>query len=444
MAQRDARLIGGVYRMGPTMTTGTILTTCTAHHRYANEMVGLSIVEVPPSFSVQQVQQTLRPLEQRRSVQSTHVLQVHNWGIEGNRAYIATDPPHGMTLRYVMDNEPISIQRSLDLVQQIVQGVQDLHEQGIIGLDLRPQLITVDATTTTDHVQLDDIGLRTILHALGYSSQSPDDLGNLDPRYTSPEAIQNQPLSAASDIYEIGLLLFELVTGRLPFVGRTTAETGIMQCSNPVPQLSQFTHDAPKVLQSIIERSLAKEPDARYASASAMLTDLTAASQPLGSMTNVMPAVDDDATVRASQTEAHKRIEAIGSLLLPTLPNEQGVYANLCYERTDGEVQHLPLLKTEVVVGRADPKHSYRPDIDLTIFDPKATVSRRHARILFQDQHFYIEDTHSSNRTRVGNLLLVPSQPILLQHGDRLRFGSVSLEFRIPGMSKVPMPHQEE
>lgn len=444
MAQRDARLIGGVYRMGPTMTTGPILTTCTAHHLYTNEMVGLSIVEFPPSLSVQQVQQTLQPLEQRRSIQSTHVLHVHNWGIDATRAYIATDPPHGMTLRYVMDNEPISIQRSLDLVQQITQGVQDLHEQDIAGLDLRPQLITVDATTTTDHVQLDDIGLRPILHTLGYSSQSPNDIGNLDPRYASPEAIQNQPISPASDIYQIGLLLFELITGRLPFVGRTPAETGILQCSGPVPQMSQFTHDAPKPLQSIIEKALAKAPEARYTSATMLLTDLTAASQPLGSMTNVMPALDDNATMRASQTEAHKRIQSIGSLTLPTLPNAQGVYANLCYKRTEHEVQHLPLLKIEVIVGRADPKHDYRPDIDLTIFDPKATVSRRHARITFKDQHFYIEDTHSGNRTRVGNLILVPSQPILLQHGDKVRFGSVSLEFRIPGMSKIPMSHEDE
>jgi serine/threonine protein kinase len=444
MAQRDARLIGGVYRLGAVMTTGKMLTTYTAHNRYTNDMVGLSVLEFPPSFPIHEAQQALQPLNRRRALQSSSVISIHDWGLDGNRAYIATDPPRGMTLRYVMDNEPIDIPRALDLVQQVAQGLEVLHEHGIIGNDLRPQLITVDASRVADHVQLDDIGLRAILHSLGYSSQSPDDIGYLDPRYTSPEIIQGKPAGPASDLYQVGLLLFELLTGRLPFVGRTSAETGVLQCTSPVPQMNQFTHNATEELQSIVNKALAKEPGERYESARALLAVLKAVpTKPASSsLTNVIPTIEDDETISAIPLSASSHTQ-IGSVALPELPNAQGIYANLCYERSKGDMQQLRILKEEVIIGRADPKHDYLPDIDLTIFDPKATVSRRHARISFRDRLFYIEDLKSSNHTRLGSLILTPNQPVLLQHGDRIRFGRVSLEFRIPGMSKLPMPNKE-
>src|SRR5260221_14069700 len=109
MAQRDARLIDGTYRVKMIMSTGGMLTTCTASNLKTHDMVGLSLIEFPPHFHAQTVQHLLSPLERRRSLQSPHVLHIHDWGVDGNRAYIATDSPRGLTLRHVLNSEYINL-----------------------------------------------------------------------------------------------------------------------------------------------------------------------------------------------------------------------------------------------------------------------------------------------------------------------------------------------
>lgn len=450
MSQRDTKLIGGVYRVGQVVTTRGILTTCTAYNRNTNDVVGLFVIEVPPVFHPQTVQQLLQPLARRQAVQSPHVLRLHNWGVDGSRAYIATDPPRGTTLRYVLDNEDVDLQRTLDLSHQIVQGLITLHEQGIVGIDLRPHLLTIDTVGITDRVQIDDIGLRLLLSSLGYmNNQQDDDYGSLDPRYAPPEYLTGGQVGAWSDIYQVGLLLFELTAGRLPFVGRNTAETGIMQNNTPVPRMNSIKHDAPVALQKIVDDALAKNPVQRFTSAKALLEALEEiqvphisshafqATQgrvavPPGLTTEMPPLSHEKIPVRPSANEQ------IGAPI-HGVPSKEGIYAYLCYEKDGLETERIALTQKNVVVGRLDPKRGVSPDIDLSQFDPRMTISRQHARIRFEETFFYIEDLKSRNKTRLGELTLTPLQAELLHNGDVVRFGSVPMIFKIPGIADVPM-----
>src|SRR5690242_16354612 len=138
MPQRDARLVGGIYRVGQVIASDEILTVCTAYNRNTGDVVGLSIIAVPTTAQQDVMRTQLNALAPRRQIISPHVIQVFDWGIEGERAYIATAPPRGVTLQHVLDNENIDLPRTLNLVQQITQGLQALHQQGIAGIDLRP------------------------------------------------------------------------------------------------------------------------------------------------------------------------------------------------------------------------------------------------------------------------------------------------------------------
>src|SRR5579864_327250 len=176
MVQRDARLISGIYRTGQVITTGGMLTTYTAYNINTNDIVGLYVIILQTEEQVGITHARLQALAKRQSLYSPHVMRVLDWGIDGNRAYIATDPPRGVTLQHAMDNENIDIKRSIDLIQQLLLGVKALHHQGIHRLDLRPQLITVDTEGINDRIQIDDVGLRTLLLSLGYvSSQQNND-----------------------------------------------------------------------------------------------------------------------------------------------------------------------------------------------------------------------------------------------------------------------------
>src|SRR5947207_7945441 len=144
MVQRDARLIGGIYRTGQVITTGGMLTTYTASNHNTNDIVGLYVITLQTQEQMGTAQALLQALIRRQGLYSDHVMRVLDWGFDDNRAYIATDPPRGVTLQYVIDNENIDLKRSIDLVRQLLMGIKTLHEQGIYGLDLRPQLITVE------------------------------------------------------------------------------------------------------------------------------------------------------------------------------------------------------------------------------------------------------------------------------------------------------------
>lgn len=406
MSQRNPRLIGGVYRTSQVVTSGSILTNYTADNHNTNEMVGLIVLELPSTTDAQIVQGFFRSMERRRSVQSPQVIHVYDWGIEGNRAFIATDPPRGVTLRYVLDNETIDLRRALDFSQQLARGLIALHGQDIVGIDLRPQLITVDSTGSENRVQLDDLGLRSLLKMLGYvDSQRNDDIGYLDPRYAPPEYLQGGQIGPWSDIYQLGLLLFELVTNRLPFVGRDPEETALLQCTSPVPRVAQFIYNAPDALQTVVEHALAKDPNQRYMHAGALLDALEALQPP------------------ARRTGGMKGESGM-------LSNKK-VYANLCFEQDGVEMQRLAMAKPEVIVGRTDPRRGLHPDIDLSTIDPKMTVSRQHARISYKDSSFYVEDLKSHNKTHLNEVMLAPHKPELLQNGDVMYFGAVRLVFKV-------------
>ncbi|GHO86010.1 FHA domain-containing serine/threonine-protein kinase [Dictyobacter formicarum] len=462
MPQRDTRLIGGIYRIGQTITTGGMLTTSTAYNHNTNDVVGLYVLDIPSTESLDTLPELLRPYEKRRQINSPHTLRVLDWGVDGMRLYIATDPPRGITLQHVLDTENVDLARALDFCRQLAIGLKALHAEGIAGLDLRPQLITVDTLGIQDRVQIDDIGLRSLLQALHYiPQQSTSDIGYLDPRYAPPEYINHRPSGPQSDIYQAGLLLFTLVTGRLPFVGRTAAETGILQTSSPVPKMHTFKHLTPDEVQQLVEQAMAKDPARRFSNADDLLNALQRAQQQThmqrsvpfsalkenvtepdkgASYTAEMSQAEMEATMRASEAQEktirasnvenmHKRPQPI-----PTaIPTRQGVYAYLCHEK--GEYpQRIAITQPNIIVGRLDPKRGLSPDLDLSHIDPRMSISRQHARIRFEGTFFTIEDLKSRNKTRLGDQVLTPLKPELLNHGTQLSLGSVRLRFEVPGM----------
>ncbi|GCE24752.1 hypothetical protein KDA_02360 [Dictyobacter alpinus] len=455
MPQRDARLIGGVYRIGQIITGGGLLTTSTAYNHNTNDVVGLYVVDIPSSEQIDAIPALLKPYEKRRLVQSPHVLHVLDWGIDGTRIYIATDPPRGLTLQHVLDTENIDLARAIDLCQHLLLGLRALHAEGIAGLDLRPQLITVDTVGIQDRVQIDDIGLRTLLYALHYvDSQRPDDIGYLDPRYTAPEYIHHTQIGPWSDIYQVGLLLFTLYTGRLPFVGSTPAETGILQTASPLPPIKRFKHKAPDSLQALVEHAMSKDPAQRFSSAEEFLRALdtfqkTLTAGPLKKSkperengTSATAAIPQKVLERITGTDARlhdgsktiRKSQPSTELLNVQVPNEQGIYAYLCHEKKGELTQRIAITQRNLIVGRLDPKRGVSPDLDLSHIDPKMSISRQHARIRFEDTFFSIEDLKSRNKTRLNDRVLTPLKPELLTHGAQIAFGSVNLRFEVPGM----------
>lgn len=466
MAQRDSRLIGGIYRVGQIFTSGPVLSQYSAYNRNTSDVVGLFVLELPAMIDAEVAQQQLQSLVRRRRVESPHVIHVYDWGIDSSRAYIATDPPRGITLRQLLDNETLSLQRAVGIALQMARGLLALQAEELVDIDVRPQLVTVDTVGAEDRAQLDDVGLRLLLKQLGYTnSQLANDIWYLDPRYVAPESIQNGPVGPWSDVYQTGLILFELVTGRVPFVGRTPAETAAQQSSSPVPRMAQFRDNTPALLQDVVDCALEKNPAMRYPNAAALVAALEALSFPQRSrmagwsgggsgdsgkisvahphssgLTGEMVSmpVEEDISLRSTLLEESAKLTPSSLSGERAELQDEGAYAFLCLEKDGENLQRFAIKDKYVIVGRADPKRGLKPEIDLTSIDPGMTVSRQHARIRYEKTFFYIEDLKSHNKTRLGELRLIPLKPELLRHGDVVQFGSVRLVFKVPGMPEPP------
>jgi serine/threonine protein kinase len=448
-AWKNPRLIGGVYQVGQVITAGPMLTVYTAYNRNTNDVVGLQIIELPPQFQAETVLRLLEPLERRRQVQSLYVIHVYDWGIDGTRAYIATDPPRGIALRHVLDNETIEVHRAVEMAQQMARGLVALQAQGVEETDMRPQLITVDRVGNADRVQLDDVGLRLLLRRMGYvSGQRNEDIGYFDPRYLAPEIIQGGKIGPWSEVYQVGLLLFELITGRAPFVGRYPIETSALQTSSPVPRMSEFRQNIPQALQDVVDKALAKNPAQRFLNAKELLKGLETISirhgssisaeftPPAGTLPAVKSGVRNGEMPPAPVGEITAMEDTLvegGTTVKRTSLDveEEGVYAYLYFEKEGEEARQFAIKDNYVIVGRVDPKRGLKPEIDLTSIDPGMTVSRQHARIRFEKTFFTIEDLKSHNKTRLGEMMLKPLKTELLRHGDVLQFGSVRMVFKV-------------
>lgn len=444
--QQNPRMFGGYYSVAQVISTGPLLTIYTAYHHYSSDRVGLYVVELPPTMDEEAVERHLQVFEKRRQVDSPHVMHVYDWGVDEGSIFIAADPPRGVTLRHVLDEENLKIERAVDLARQMARGLVALQAQGIVGIDMRPQLVTISTAGEASYAQLDDIGLRQLLKQSGYMNSQPGgDIGFLDPRYASPESLQNGLIGAASDVYGLALLLYEMIANRVPFVGRTAAETEAMQCQNLLPPITLYCPDTPQSMQDLLARALEKDPAQRFPDAVALLQALE--SLPIGVSPYPVASAsgggdggemrDDDGkeTVESQSVDDVSTVVPISSDTSSFNTDVEGALAYLYFE-AEGEgqeSQRFAIKGNYAIVGRVDPKRGITPEIDLNSVDSLMTVSRQHARIRSDKSGFTIEDLKSRNKTRLRGSTLPPLQPEPLRDGDVVHFGSVRMVFRVAG-----------
>ncbi|HEY7376707.1 MAG TPA: protein kinase [Polyangia bacterium] len=216
-----------------------------------------------------------------------NIVTVADFGIDGDVPYLVMELLQGKTLAELIGEGPVSPARALDIVGQTLRALAFAHRQGIVHRDLKPANIFLqELPDHADHVRLLDFGVAKFLEGVG----SPSLAENLSragtvfgtPAYMSPEQARAERVDTRADIYAAGVILFELLAGRLPFVA-DTAE-GVMEAhvSAPVPSLADVRPDLAlaRLVQPVINRAMAKKPAGRYPQALWMLSALEACGEP--------------------------------------------------------------------------------------------------------------------------------------------------------------------
>jgi serine/threonine-protein kinase len=228
-----------------------------------------------------------RHFEREASVLSAlahpNIVPLTDFGIDGDVPYLVTELLEGKTLADLIDEGPVSPARALDIVRQTLRALAFAHRQAIAHLDLRPANIFLQALPErADRVRLLDLGMARLLEGAN-ASRLPENLSRIGvalgtPSYMAPEQAKAERVDARADIYAAGVILFELLAGRPPYVADTPERLMQARVSEPVPSLAEVRPDLSiaRLVQPVINRAMAEKPAGRYPQALWMLSALEA------------------------------------------------------------------------------------------------------------------------------------------------------------------------
>lgn len=192
-----------------------------------------------------------------------NVVTVHDVGQDHETHYIVMEYVDGEDLKAVIRREaPMPVERALDLAIQICAGVGYAHRAGFVHCDVKPQNVLI---TADGRVKVADFGIARALSSATLYTQTDMVWGS--PHYFSPEQAAGEPPTPASDVYSIGVVLFEMLTGRTPFEADNPTALALMHLRDTPPLVTQFNPQVPVALEQIVTKLLAKEPAARYRTA---------------------------------------------------------------------------------------------------------------------------------------------------------------------------------
>ncbi len=212
-----------------------------------------------------------------RQVTHRNVVRIHDIGVHEGLAFITMDFVPGRSLREVLEQEgPLELERAKAIFRQLVGAAGEAHHKGVLHQDLKPANILLNEA---GEAFITDFGIARSLGSVGPSLADPAQPGRQGlivgtPDYLSPEQARGEAVDARSDIFALGIILFEMLSGQLPFPGGTYAETIGQRISGNPRTLQEVGVDVPRQIQGTISRCLERNRNRRYPNAQGLLEDL--------------------------------------------------------------------------------------------------------------------------------------------------------------------------
>ena len=235
-----------------------------------------------------------------------NIVNIYDVGSENGLYYIVMEYVEGITLKtYIEKKGQLSFKESASIAIQVARGIEAAHNKNIIHRDIKPQNIII---STEGKVKVTDFG---IAKATSSNTISSDVMGSV--HYASPEQARNGFVDGRSDIYSLGIVMFEMVTGRVPFDGETTVAVALQHLQEEIARPSKYAPDLPISFEKIILKCTQKTPDRRYQTIEELLADIRRSlAHPDEDFVTIAPLVDNGKTKVISPQELEQIKEGRG------------------------------------------------------------------------------------------------------------------------------------
>jgi serine/threonine protein kinase len=394
-----------------------------------------------PHLAVQQSFQRRFLQEARAAAKLDHpnIIRVLTFNNLNNDLFIVMELVTGGNLRHHIkklyeEGRIIDYPEAIELVYQMADALSYAHRQGMIHRDIKPDNVLLKPDPTGLRLNyrpiLTDFGLAKLTASSDSAVTDQQPIGTYP--YMSPEQCLAEDIDQRSDIYSLGVMLYELAVGRLPFNPKSIAEAAKMHGREPVPLPSNARPNFPPDLEALILRALQKDPAARFQSALEMAAELQALLRPIGTTTSTMPAQNGSSRTPTYADDSTREQSTDLSTAVMPVPLPKDIPPDLPIPLTDANLRIYDRLvltspnHPPVIATLSDDRPILRigRGTEANVLLQGEKISRMHAVVERKPNgRITITDLKSANGTYVGDKKLDPNVPILLNAGMTVRMG---------------------
>ncbi|MDX1417361.1 MAG: protein kinase [Candidatus Promineifilaceae bacterium] len=263
----DEMLLNGRYKLLRRIGSGGMAVVYQAQDLLLGRPVAVKMLHESFSGDEQFLGRFRQEAYSAAALQHPNIVIVHDIGQDGHRQYIVMEYVQGQTMKqivrkYKAEGSTMPINRMLDLTVQICAGIGYAHRAGLVHCDVKPQNVIV---THDDRIKVADFGIARAMSEASQQVQDTEMWGT--PQYFAPEQAAGQAPTPASDVYAIGVMMFEMLTGELPFAADSPTALALKHMNERPPLVSALNPNVPEQLELIIDKVLSKEPAGRYRTA---------------------------------------------------------------------------------------------------------------------------------------------------------------------------------